>query len=109
MKLKKYRVFLQKKDTVNIALREFILHHRQEEIIDMFGSVEYEKEYDYKKIRTKHRTRTNIIEKAVGAYFDTLDEAISDKRIDEVNKGNAEVFTLDQVAKSLGLKRGLLK
>jgi len=42
-----------KKDTVNTALREFILHHRQEEIIDMFGSVEYEKEYDYKKMRTR--------------------------------------------------------
>ncbi|MDD3044766.1 MAG: CopG family transcriptional regulator [Candidatus Delongbacteria bacterium] len=41
---------------------------------------------------------------AVGAYFDTIDETISDKRIDEVKKGNAEVFTLDQVAKSLGLK-----
>lgn len=41
-----------KKETVNTALREFILHHRQEEIIEIFGSVEYEKEYDYKKMRT---------------------------------------------------------
>jgi len=29
--------------------------------------------------------------KAVGAYFDTLDEMISDKRIDEVKKGNVKV------------------
>ena len=49
------------------------------------------------------RTRTYIIEKAVGTYFDTLDEMISDKRIDEVNKGTVEVFTLDQVAIELGL------
>ncbi len=49
------------------------------------------------------RTRTYIIEKAVGKYFDTLDEIISDKRIDEVNKGTVEVFTLDQVAIELGL------
>ena len=44
------------------------------------------------------RTRTYIIEKAVGTYFDTLDEMISDKRIDEVKKGSVEVFSLEQVA-----------
>ena len=49
------------------------------------------------------RTRTYIIEKAVGVYFDTLDEMISDKRIDEVKKGNVEVFSLEQVAQQLGL------
>lgn len=49
------------------------------------------------------RTRTYIIEKAVGNYFDTLDEMISDQRIDEVKKGNVEVFSLEQVAKQLGL------
>lgn len=50
------------------------------------------------------RTRTYIIEKAVGTYFDTLDEMIADKRIDEVKKGNVEVFSLKQVADQLGLK-----
>ena len=49
------------------------------------------------------RTRTYLIEKAVGTYFDTLDEMISDKRIDEVKKGNMEVFSLEQVANQLGL------
>lgn len=49
------------------------------------------------------RTRTYIIEKAVSTYFDTLDEMISDKRIDEVKKGNVEVFSLEQVAQKLGL------
>ena len=49
------------------------------------------------------RTRTYIIEKAVGTYFDTLDEMISDIRIDEVKKGNVEVYSLEQVAQQLGL------
>lgn len=50
------------------------------------------------------RSRTYLIEKAVSTYFDTLDEMISDKRIDEVKKGNVEVFSLEQVALELGLK-----
>jgi len=50
------------------------------------------------------RTRTYLIEKAISAYFDTLDEMISDKRIDEVKSGNVEVYTLKQVTKELGLK-----
>lgn len=49
------------------------------------------------------RTRTYLIEKAVSTYFDTLDEMISDKRVDDVKKGNVEVFTLEQVAQQLGL------
>jgi len=49
------------------------------------------------------RTRTYIIEKAISSYFDTLDEMISDKRIDEVKRGNVELFTLEQVASQLGL------
>jgi len=50
------------------------------------------------------RTRTYLIEKAISAYFDTLDEIISDKRIDDVKKRNSEVYTLKQVADKLGLK-----
>ncbi|MFO7810235.1 MAG: type II toxin-antitoxin system VapB family antitoxin [Candidatus Delongbacteria bacterium] len=42
-----------KKETVNTALREFIIHHKQVDIIEMFGSVEYEKDYDYKKMRNR--------------------------------------------------------
>ena len=49
------------------------------------------------------RTRTYLIEKAVSAYFDTLDEMISDKRIDEIKAGKAEVFSLEEVAQKLGL------
>lgn len=49
------------------------------------------------------RSRTYLIEKAVSAYFDTLDEMISDKRIDEVKSGKSEVYTLEEVAIKLGL------
>lgn len=49
------------------------------------------------------RTRTYLIEKAISAYFHTLDEMVSDQRIDEVKKGNVEVYSLDEVAKQLGL------
>ncbi len=73
------------KKAINIRLDEALL----------FDLDNYAKELD--------RTRTYIIEKAVGTYFDTLDEMISDKRIDEVKKGNVEVFSLEQVAQQLGL------
>jgi len=49
------------------------------------------------------RSRTYIIEKAVSNYFDTLDEMISDKRIDELKAGNAEIYSLEEVAQRLGL------
>lgn len=73
------------KKAINIRLDEALIRE-----IDT-----YAKELD--------RTRTYIIEKAVGGYFDTLDEMISDKRIDEIKSGQMEVFTLEQVAKQLGL------
>lgn len=40
-----------KKDTVNQALREFIQHRKQKEILKLFGQVEYDYDYDYKKER----------------------------------------------------------
>jgi RHH-type transcriptional regulator, rel operon repressor / antitoxin RelB len=49
------------------------------------------------------RTRTYLIEKSIAAYFDTLDEMISDQRIDEVKQGSVEVFSLEQVAQRLGI------
>ena len=50
------------------------------------------------------RTRTYLIEKAVSNYFDTLDEMISDKRIDDIKAGKSVMFTLEDVAIQLGLK-----
>jgi len=49
------------------------------------------------------RSRTFLIEKAVSTYFDTLDEMISDKRIDDVKSGKEDVYSLDDVANKLGL------
>ena len=49
------------------------------------------------------RSRTYIIEKAVSTYFDTLDEIISDKRIDELKAGKTEIYSLEEVAQRLGM------
>lgn len=40
-----------KKDTVNLALREFINHRKQIEIINLFGKMDPDPDYDYKKGR----------------------------------------------------------
>ena len=42
-----------KKETVNLALKEFVQRRKQEEIFDLFGSVEYDDDYDYKKMRNR--------------------------------------------------------
>lgn len=42
-----------KKETVNQALKEFIQRRKQSEIINLFGQIDYDKDYDYKKMRTK--------------------------------------------------------
>jgi len=43
--------FKSKKDTVNAALKEFIERHKQHEIIELFGQMPGDDEYDYKKAR----------------------------------------------------------
>ena len=40
-----------KKDTVNLALKEFIEKRKQVEIIDLFGVMEPDSDYDYKELR----------------------------------------------------------
>ena len=42
-----------KKDTVNQALKEFVQRRKQEEIIDLFGNVEYDEDYNYKELRSR--------------------------------------------------------
>jgi len=42
-----------KKETVNLALKEFVQRRKQEEIIDLFGTVEYDRTYDYKERRIR--------------------------------------------------------
>ncbi len=40
-----------KKDTVNLALKEFINRHKQVEILNLFGKLDPDPDYDYKKGR----------------------------------------------------------
>ena len=37
--------------TVRQALKEFVLRHKQTKIMDLFGQVDYDSNYDYKKQR----------------------------------------------------------
>jgi hypothetical protein len=40
-------------ETVNLALEEFIKKRAMEDVISLFNTVEYDEEYDYKKLRGK--------------------------------------------------------
>jgi Arc/MetJ family transcription regulator len=41
-----------KKDAVTTALKEYIARKKQVEVLDMFGKINFDKNYDYKKSRT---------------------------------------------------------
>ena len=73
------------KKAINIRMDEDLLH-------DLDA---YAKELD--------RTRTYLIEKAISSYFDTLDEIIADKRIDDIKAGRTEVVPLEEVFKKAGI------
>ena len=42
-----------KKDTVNQALKEFVQRRKQEDVINLFGQIEYDEDYDYKEMRSR--------------------------------------------------------
>ncbi|HWN44637.1 MAG TPA: type II toxin-antitoxin system VapB family antitoxin [Thermoanaerobaculia bacterium] len=42
-----------KKATVTEALQEYIRRRKQVEILDLFGQIDYDPEYDYKKQRSR--------------------------------------------------------
>ncbi len=42
-----------KKEAVTQALTDYIRHLRQDRILDMFGSVDFDSAYDYKRQRAK--------------------------------------------------------
>jgi hypothetical protein len=42
-----------KKDTVNEALREYIQRRKQVEIISLFGKIDFDPKYDYKRQRKR--------------------------------------------------------
>jgi hypothetical protein len=52
---KKLGGFKYKTETINAALEEFVRRHQQQKIIELFGAVEYEKEYDYKKAKKRKK------------------------------------------------------
>jgi Arc/MetJ family transcription regulator len=45
--------YKSKKDTVNAALDEFIKRRKAKDLIDIFGTIEYDASYDYKKMRSR--------------------------------------------------------
>lgn len=42
-----------KKAAVTAALNEYIQHHQQQQILSIFGQIEYDLDYDYKKERRR--------------------------------------------------------
>jgi Arc/MetJ family transcription regulator len=45
--------FRSKKDTVNAALEEFIQRRKAEDLINLFGKIEYDTDYNYKAMRNR--------------------------------------------------------
>ena len=44
-----------KKDAVNAALDEYVRRHKQQAILALFGTIEYDEKYDYKRERRSKR------------------------------------------------------
>ncbi len=44
-----------KKDTVTTALYEYIQRRKQQRILSLFGTIEYDQAYDYKRERRRKR------------------------------------------------------
>jgi len=43
-----------KRDTVNEALREYVNRRRASEVLSLFGTVDYDADYDYKESRNRN-------------------------------------------------------
>jgi Arc/MetJ family transcription regulator len=52
-KAKRIGGFRTKKDAVNEALSEFVRRREQRDVADLFGSVDFESDFDHKKLRSK--------------------------------------------------------
>lgn len=44
-----------KKEAVTVALQEYIQRHKKLEILELFGKIDYDPKYDYKKERRRKR------------------------------------------------------
>lgn len=42
-----------KKEAVMVALKEYIAHKKQLKILDLFGSIDFNEKYNYKKARMR--------------------------------------------------------
>ena len=42
-----------KKEAVMVALREYISHKKQQKILSLFGKIDFNEKYNYKKARTR--------------------------------------------------------
>jgi hypothetical protein len=45
--------FKSKKEAVNTALSEYVQRHSQASIVELFGTIDYDADYDYKKLRSR--------------------------------------------------------
>jgi Arc/MetJ family transcription regulator len=45
--------FASKKEAVNTALAEYVHRSKQARILDLAGKINYDPDYDYKKLRTR--------------------------------------------------------
>jgi hypothetical protein len=42
-----------KREVVNLALKEFVGRHKQMAVLELFGTIDYDPDYDYKKQRQR--------------------------------------------------------
>jgi hypothetical protein len=52
LKAKEIGGFKTNKETVTIALKEFIHLKEQQKVISLFGKIDFDKNYSYKKLRS---------------------------------------------------------
>jgi hypothetical protein len=45
--------YSSQRDTVHAALEEFIRRRKVEDVIKLFGDIEFDENYDYKKLRNR--------------------------------------------------------
>ena len=44
-----------KKEAVSVALEEYVRRHKQQAILSLFGSIDYDEKFDYKRERRSKR------------------------------------------------------
>lgn len=54
----KLSAFKTKRETVNLALQEFIDRRRQKKILDLQGRIDFREDWDYKKDRCGRESRS---------------------------------------------------